>query len=225
MYRMSEIEPLIIKPQDLSLKVSDLSEKVVLNLMKSEEFDVIGLSDAIFLACSAVNIATDIANAHVNELYADTLEIPILGSMEAIFIRVGREAKLDVAKRIEEEEKGMILTTDKEGQLITVRRGLRMEKLVTLCLIKLSKTEKLKLIAAASAINDAVKLALQLTKGPVAKEPVGISFMTLYSIPSREDPQKKMTAISIYLEKGRKTEYSKRHQELIKKLKTGFRVS
>jgi len=221
---MSENELLIIKPQDLSLKVSNLAEKVVRNLMKSEEFDVIGLSDAIFLACSAVNIATDIANAHVNELYADTLEIPILGSMEAIFIRVGRERKLNVVERIKEEEEGMILTTDRDGQLITVSRGIRMEKLLTLCLIKLSRMEKLKLIAAASAINDAVKLALHLTKGPVAKESVGISFMALSSIPSRVDPQKKMTAISIYLKKGYKTEYSRRHQELIKKIKTNFRT-
>ena len=52
---MSEIEPLIIKPQDL---------------MRAEEFDVIGLSDAIFIACSAVNIATDIANSYVNEISA-----------------------------------------------------------------------------------------------------------------------------------------------------------
>jgi len=222
---MSEIEPLIIKPQDLALRVSDLSERVVLSLMNAEEFDVIGLSDAIFLACSAVNIATEIANAHVNELYADTLEIPILGNMDTIFIRVGRESKLDIAKRTEEEEKGMILTTERDGQLVAVRRGLRMEALVTLCLIKLSKVEKLKLMAAASAINDAVRLALQITKGPVAKEPVAINFMSLYTIPSREDPQKKMTAISIYLEKGHKTEYSRRHQELIKRLKIGVKIS
>lgn len=222
---MSEIEPLIIKPQDLSLKVSDLSEKVVLNLMKAEEFDVLGLSDAIFLACSAVNIATEIANAHINELYADILEIPILGSMDTIFIKVGREPKIDIPKRIEEEEKGMILTTEREGQVIAVRRGGRIETLVTLCLMKLSKVEKLKIVASGSAINDAVKLALQMSKGPVAKEPVGISFITLYTIPSREDPQKKMTAISIYLRKGHKTEYSRRHQELIKKLKTGFRIA
>jgi hypothetical protein len=220
---MGEIEPLIIKPQDLVLRLSDLSEKVVLSLMKAEEFDVIGIGDAIFLACSAVNIATDIAKAHINELYVDTLEIPILGPMDTIFVRVGREPKMDIAKRIEEEEKGMALTTDRDGQLIAVRRGGRMEALVTLCLIKLSKVEKLKLVAAASAINDAVKLALQITKGPVAKETMGISFMTLYTIPSREDTQKKMTAISIFLRKGRKTEYSKRHEELIKKLKTGLR--
>jgi len=221
---MSEIQPLIIKPQDLSLKVSDVSEKVVLNLMQLEEFDVIGLSDAIFLSCSAVNIATEIANAHINEFYADTLEIPILGKLEAVFIRVGREPKRNIAKQIEEEEKGMILTTERDGQLIAVRRGTRMETLVTICLIKLSKVEKLKIVAAASAINDAVRLALEITKGPVAREPIGISSMNLYSIQSREDPQKKMTAISIYLRKGHETQYSRSHQELIKKLKTGFRI-
>lgn len=222
---MKRLEPLIITPQDLSLRLSDISERVVLNLMQAENFDVIGLGDAMFLACSAVNIATDIANAHINEMYIDNLKIPILGSIGAVFIRIGREPKIDLPKRIEEEEKGMILTTDRDGQLIAVRRGGRIEKLVTLCLIKLTKVEKLKIIAAASAINDAINLALQLTQGPVAKESIGISFMNLDTITSRDDPQKKMTAISIYLRKGYKTEYSKRHQELIKKLKTGFRSS
>lgn len=222
---MKRIEPLIITPQHLSLKISDISERVVLNLMKAEDFDVIGIGDALFLACSAVNMATDIANAHINEMYVDNLEIPILGSVAAIFIRIGREPQIDIASRIEQEEEGMTLTTERDGQLIAVRRGGRIEKLVTLCLIKLTKVEKLKIMAAASAINDAIKLALQLTKGPVAKESIGISFMNLGTIASRDDPQKKMTAMSIYLRKGYKTEYSKRHQELIKKLKAGLRIS
>lgn len=213
----------MIKPQDITLKVSEFSEKVVQNLMQAEEFDVIGLGDGIFLACSAVNIATDIANAHVNELSADSLGVPVLGNIDAIFITVGREAKLDIAKRVEEEEKGMVLTTERDGQIIAVRRGARTEALVHLCLIKLSRFDKLKIVAAASAINDAVHLALQIAKGPVAKEPVGIALINLYTITAREDPQKKMTAASIYLRKGYKGEYSKRHQDLIKKLRTSFR--
>lgn len=215
---MSKIEPLIIRPSDLTLKVTDLSEKVIANLMKAKDFDVIGLGDAIFLACSAVNITTDIANAYINGLSIDNFEIPVLGSINAIFIGIGREPEIDTTKRIEEEEKGMTLTTGREGQVIAVRRGAPIERLVTLCLIKLSKVAKLKIIAAASAINDAVELAINMTKGPVSKEPIGVSFMDLYPIAQREDPQKKMTAISIYLQKGQKTICDDRHRKLVKTL-------
>lgn len=103
---MKGIEPIIITPQHLSLKITDISERVVLNLMKAKDFDVIGIGDAIFLACSAVNIATEIANAHINEMYADILEIPILGTMAAVFIRIGRESQIDIASRIKQEEEG-----------------------------------------------------------------------------------------------------------------------
>jgi len=220
---MSKIEPLVIRPSDLTLKVTDLSEKVIASLMKAKDFDVIGLGDAIFLACSAVNITTDIANAYVNELSIDSFEIPILGPINAIFIKIGREPEIDISKKIEEEEKGMILTTERDGQVIAVRRGARIERLVTLCLIKLSKVEKLKIIAAGSAINDAVELALNMTKGPVSKEPIGVSFMNIYPIATREDPQKKMTAVSIYLKRGQKISYSDRHKKLVKTLKAKFK--
>lgn len=215
---MREIEPIIVKPQDLSFKVSDISERVIRGMMEAEELDIIGLDTAMFLACSAINIATDIANVHINDLCADYIEVPVLGKFDAVFARLGREAKIDIKSRIEEEQKGMNLTTDREGQLIAVRKSGRIEKLVTLCLLKLSKAEKLKVIAAATAINDAISLALQLAKGPISKVPIGISFMSLSSIESRDDPAKKVTGVSIFLRKGQKTEYSKRHLELVRKL-------
>lgn len=215
---MRDIEPIIVKPQDLSLKLSDISERVIHGMMEAEELDVIGLGTATFLACSAVNIATEIASVYMNELYADYVEVPILGKFESIFMRIGREPKIDIKSRIEEEEKEMNLTTEREGQLIAVRKGGRIEKLVTLCLLKFSKVEKVKVIAAASAINDAISLALRLTKGTISKVPIGISFMSLTSLESRDDPTKKVTGISIFLRKGQKTEYSERHLKLVKKL-------
>ena len=221
---MQDVEPIIVKPQDLSLRVNVLSERVILGMMKAEQLDIIGLNTAVFLACSAINIATEIANIHVNELCVDYIEIPVLGRFEAVFVRVGKEPKIDINSRIEEEEKGMNLTTDREGQLIAVRRGGRIEKLVTICLLKLSRVEKLKVIAAASAINDAVSLVLQLTQGSISKEPIGITFISFSTIQSRDDPTKKMTGISIFLKKGQKTAYSRRHQELVKKLESTRRT-
>ena len=118
-----------------------------------------------------------------------------------------------------EEEKEMILSTAGEGQLIAVRRGEILERVITLCLIKLQRVNKLKLIAAASAINDAIILALKLTQGQVAKDPIGVNFIDLYSLPAREDPSKKMTGMSIYLDKGHATVQSSWHTDIIKRLK------
>lgn len=214
---------LIIKPSDLSLRVTELSEKVIAGLMGTQDFNVIGLGDAIFIACSAVNITTEIAKAYVNELSVGSFEIPILGSMNAIFIGLSREPKLDISKKVKDEEKDMILTTARDGQIIAVRRGAPIEKLVTLCLIKFSKVKRLKIIAAAGAINDAVNLAINLTEGHVSREKIGISFINIYPIETREDATKKMTAISIYLEKGHKTVRSRRYKKMVDTLKGNLR--
>lgn len=221
---MTKIEPLVIRPQDLSLRVNELSEKIISGIMSNPEMEIIGLSSAIFLACSAVNMASDIANVNLNEICLDFVEVPILGKFEAILMKVGRESTVDRKKRVEKEEKGMSLTTGREGQLIAVRRGERIERLVTLCLLRFQKVDKLKLIAAATAINDAISFTLKLTEGYVAKDPIAISFIDLHTLESREDPSKKMTGISIYLEKGRKTVRSTWHKELIEKLKRKKRL-
>jgi len=213
------IPTLVVRPQDLSLKVNELSEKVIAGIMSSPEMEIIGLSSAMFLACSAVNMASDIANVWVNEIGLDHVEVPILGTFEAVLIKIGRKSKIDHKKRVEEEEKEMSLSTAREGQVIAVRRGERLERVITLCLIKLQKVNKLKLIAAASAINDAISLALKLTQGQVAKGPIGVNFIDLYSLSAREDPSKKMTGISIYLEKGHATVQSSWHTDMIRRLK------
>jgi hypothetical protein len=210
---------LVVKPQDLSLKVNELSEKIIACIMSNSEMEIIGLSGAVFLACSAVNMASDIANVHVNEVSFGYVEFPILGTFETVFIKIGTKPEIDVKERVEEEEKGMNLSTEREGQLITVRRGEKIERLITLCLIKFQRTDKLKLIAAATAINDAVSLALKLTEGQVAKDPIGISFVGLHSLPSREDPLRKMTGISIYLKKGNKTVQSHWHKTIIERMR------
>ena len=214
------IEPLVVRPQDLSLRVNELSEKVISGIMRSPEMEIVGLSSAIFLACSAVNMAADIANININEICLDYVEVPILGQFEAILLKIGRESTIDRKKRVEEEEKGMTLVTGREGQIVAIRRGDRLERLVTLCLLRFQKVDKLKLIAAATAINDVVSFALKLTEGQVARDQIGINLIDLNTIGSREDPSKKITGMSIYLEKGHKTVRSPWHENIIKRLKT-----
>lgn len=210
---------IIIRPQDISLKVNEFSEKIISGIMSNPEIDIVGLSNGIFLACSAVNMASDIANVNINEIALGYIEVPILGKFEAVFIRVGSTPELNRGKRAKEEEKDMNLSTEREGQLITIRRQEQLDRVLTLCLIKLQRVEKLKIIAAASAINDAVSLALKLTEGRVAKYPIAITLVDLYSLPARDDPLKKMTGVSIFLEKNHDTQRSPWFEDLTKRLK------
>lgn len=210
---------LIVSPRDLPARVNELAEKVIFGLIKEEELNIVGIGEAVALSCMATNMVTEISNAHVNELTVDYIDIPMIGRLEAVFIRLGKKQETDAISRVAEEEKGMILSTDREGQVIVVSRDARLEALITICLIKLVNVEKLKIIAAGNAITDSVKLALRLTKDQISKDPVGVSFMNLDSVSARSDEQKKTTGIAIYLKKGCETEYSKKHQELLKEMK------
>ena len=93
-----------------------------------------------------------------------------------------------------------------------------MERLVTISLLRLAKFDEIKIVAAGSSINDAISLALKLTNGQISKDPVGIKLFHLYSILMRNDPTKNIAAVSIYLQKGMSTKYTKRQSDLFKKL-------
>ena len=76
-------------------------------------------------------------------------------------------------------------------------------------------------MAAGGSINDAIALAMKLSGGQISKDPVGIKLFHLHSIIMRNDPTKSIAAVSIYLQKGVTTRYTKRQSELLKKLETG----
>jgi DNA-binding protein len=211
---------LVIRPADASLKINEVAEKIISGIMDSEELHVVGVSNGIYLAFASINMAKDIANVNVNEICLDYIDIPILGKIEVVSCRLGKKQEIDYRKLVDEEEKDMRLTPDREGQLISVGGGTSLDRLLTLCLIKFSKAEKLKIIAAGRAVYDAVSLSLKLTKGQISKESIGIDLVDLYSIETRMDPTKKTTAISIYVRKGSTTQYSRRHTELIKKIRS-----
>ena len=210
---------LVIRPADASMKISDVAEKIISGIMDSNELDIIGISSGIYLAFASIHMARSIANIHIDELCIDYIDIPILGKIEAISCRLSKKEGVDSKKMVVEEEKDMNLTPDRDGQVISVGHGITMEKLITLSLIKFARFKKLKLIAAGSSITESVSLALKLTKGQISKDTVCVDLIDIYSIASRNDPAKQITATSIYLKKGLPTQYSKRHIELIKKLK------
>jgi len=66
----------------------------------------------------------------------------------------------------------------------------------------LARFDEIKLIAAGGSINEAVSLALRLTEGQISKDHVGVKLIFVYSINMRNDPAKRISAISIYLQKG-----------------------
>jgi DNA-binding protein len=204
-----------IGPSDTSLKTSDVAEKIISGIMESGELDIIGVSDAMFLACSAINMTTEIANIFINETFIEPLEDSALGKVSAISAHLSQTENLDFKKLVEKEDKMMV-----EDQAVSVSRGISTDKLLTICLLKLSRYDKEKLMAAGGAINDAVSLALKVTTGKISKDTVGVNLVDIYSIVSREDKNRKITAISIYLKKGVTTENSKRHNDFLEKLKS-----
>jgi DNA-binding protein len=173
----------------------------------------------MFLACSAMNMATEIANVYINEICIDTLEVSVFGKIGAVSSHLSQKQVTDFGKLVEKEEAEM---DQKEEQTISVGRGVKMEKLLTLCLLKFSKFDRLKLIAAGGAINDVILLALKLTTGKISKDTIGVKLIHMYSITTRQDANRRIAAISIYLRKGVTTEYSKRHNDLLKKIKSGY---
>jgi DNA-binding protein len=210
---------LVIRPADTSLRISEVAERIISGIMEAEELDIVGVSNGIYLTCASINMAKDIANVNVNEICLDYVDVPVVGKIETISCGLSKKQIIDYKKLVAEEEADMHLTTDREGQIISVGGGISLDKLLTLCLLKFSKTGKLKIIAAGRVINDAVSLSLKLTKGQISKEAIGIDLVDLYSIETKADPTKRTTAISIYLKKGCITQYSKRHTDLIRKIK------
>lgn len=201
------------------ISVTDIVERIISGILEGGDVNVVGVGDGIFSACSAVNMATEIAKVYVNDLFIGSLQAPALAKTSAISILLGQKQLVcDYPKLAEQEEKSM---KDIEEQTVSVSRGATMERLVTVSLLRLAKFDEIRIVAAGGSINDAVSLALRLFEGQISKEQVGIKLVHLYSIKMRNDPSKSIAAISIFLQKGLSGVYSKRQRDLLKKLEGG----
>jgi hypothetical protein len=208
-----------IRPNDVSTsKTSDFAEKIISGILEYGELDVIGIGDAMFLSCAAINMATEIANVFVDEICIDSFEVPILGKINFVSSHLSQNKITDFDKLVKSEESEM---KNPYEQTISIARDSSLEKLLTVSLMKLSRFDRLKIMAAGGAINDAILLALRLTKGRISKDPMGVGVINLYSINTRSDETKKIVAISIFVRKKAETQYSKSHNELLKKIKAG----
>ncbi|MCW4023688.1 MAG: hypothetical protein NWF01_01465 [Candidatus Bathyarchaeota archaeon] len=214
MSEASNSKVVIIPPQDATLKVSDVTEKIISGILGTGELDVIGIGDAIFLVCSALNFSCEIAKIYINQIGIERLEYPDVGRTAAVFAHLTQEQSVDYEQLVAEEEQAL----DNIGErTISVSRDVPVEKLLTRSLIALAKFDEIKIIAAGGSITDAVLLATKLTSGQISKDPVGVKLIHIYSINMRNDPAKKISAISIYLQKGITTETT----DFLKKIKSG----
>lgn len=208
---------IVIRPSDASSKTTDVVEELISGIMEAGEVDIVGINDGIFLVCSAINMATEIAKVYVDDICITNLEAPILGKTSAISVHLTQKQAGDYATLAKQEEQEM---EDVEEQTISVSRAATMERLLTISLLRLAKLNEIRIVAAGGSINDAISLALKLTNGQISKDIVGTKLVYLYSISMRNDPTKSIAAISIYLQKGITRKCSKRQMDLLKKIES-----
>lgn len=209
---------IVIRPADVSLRIADVAERIIGGILEHSELDVIGIGNAMFLSCAAVNMATGIANIFINEVCIDSFEVPLLGKINFVSSHLTQNKTTDFDELVKAEESQMKYLFE---QTISVGKESNLDKLLTLCLLKLSEVDQLKIMAAGGSINDAILLALRLTTGKISKVPVGVKLVSIHSITTKADATRKIVAIGIYIKKGSATEYSKRHLDLLKKIKAG----
>ncbi len=206
---------ILLQPTDASAKITDIVEGIISGIMETGEVNIVGLNDSMFLACSAINMATEIAKVYVDDIDIASLEVPAFGKVSAVSAHLSQKQVGDYSTLAEKEEKSM---KDIAEQTISVSRAATMERLLTISLLRLAKFDEVKIVAAGSSINDAISLALKLTNGQISKDTIGIKLFHLYSIVMRNDPTKSIAAVSIYLYKGLTTRYTKRQSAILKKI-------
>ena len=210
---------ILIRPENLSKgSAHQFSDQIINELRKEKELSVVGFGNASSLACMAVQISSSIANVSISELSLDYIGAPSLG-ISGVFFVLDKESRIDWEKEKRKLESEMNLTFDRDGQLIIISKKLPPDKMMPLCLSKLARSELLKIAASGSSINRATSLALELTRGDITKEPVGINLVTLSTVEFQvETTTFQGTGIDIYLKKAIQTTYSEKHRQILKML-------
>ena len=189
----------VVEPTNVSLKISDVTERIISGIMECSVVNVVGIGESIFLVCSALNLSCEIAKINLEEIHFGFIDDTVLGKQPAVYAQVTQQQSVDYERLATEEEHCMDNIGDRT---ISVGHEIPMEKLVTRSLMALARFDEIKLIAAGGSINEAVSLSLKLTEGQLTRDPVGIKLIYLYSINMRNDPAKRISAVSIYLKKG-----------------------
>lgn len=212
---------ILIRPEDIGKgRVFFYRDRIINEMRTTEELAVIGISNAISLACSSVQASSRIASIYIEEVCLDYIPIPVLGKVGGIFFLLSRKPTVDWESKKTEIEKDMVFDFTREGQLVVVSRKLSPEQMVPLCLSKLSKSAKLKIMSSGFFMNRVATLALEVTKGGISKGSVAIELITLSTFEiETPDGLKTTTALEIHLKSGEKTKYTKRHRKALSLLK------
>ncbi|KPV64258.1 MAG: hypothetical protein AOA66_0347 [Candidatus Bathyarchaeota archaeon BA2] len=116
-------ELIAIRPEDIGRgKATIYSDHIINKMMRVEELEVVGICNAISLACSAVAMSSSVARVYIKEACLDYIEVPILGKMSAIFFTLGGEPTIDWESEKAKLEKNMKLDFEPDGQLIIISK-------------------------------------------------------------------------------------------------------
>ena len=199
MSEQSSGKTIVIGSTDVSLKISDVTERIISGIMNDGVVEIVGIAESIFLVCSALNLSSEIAKVYLDQINFGYVDDVVLGKVPAIYAHVTQQETVNYERLVAEEEQAMDNIGDRT---ISVGHEIPMEKLVTRSLMALARFDEIKLIAAGGSINEAITLSLKLESGQLTRDPVGVKLFYLYSINMRNDPAKKISAVSIYLKKG-----------------------
>lgn len=213
---------ILIKPDDIQKgSVYHFSDQIINALRKDEELFVIGMGNAISMACMAVQRSSTLARVFVSELSLDFIGSPLLGIGGAFFV-LNKKSTRDWDAEKKKLEEGMNLSFERNGQLIVVSKTLLPERAIPLALSRLVESDLLKISAAGIAINRAALIALELTKGDIARDKLGIRLITIstvrHVVKETSFPE---TVMELYIQKNIQTSYSKKHEQMLKMLTSG----
>jgi DNA-binding protein len=200
--------------------VYSFSDQIINALRKEKEIAVVGVGNAMSLACKAVQRSSSISKVAIDELSLDYIGSPTL-ALGGVFFILNKESKKNWDSEREKIEKTMKLNFEPDGQLVIITKDSIMEKIIPLCLSKLSRSESLKISATGTTINRAVLVALELTRGDIAKDVWGIDLVVLstkkFPAPGGESSFLE-TAMDVFIKKNLKISYSEKHRQVIKML-------
>jgi hypothetical protein len=212
---------MVIKPEDVARgSAFQFSNEIINTLREDRELAVVGFGNAVALACMAVQLSSNLANVSAKEISLDYVGAPAL-RIGAVMVVLGRDGAVPWERKGQELDSKMKLDFSREGQIIVISKNLSPDQVVPLSLAKLARSDYLKITAAGVAINRAVPLALELSKGNIARFPIGIELVILTTIEMKKEAVPiQGTGMQIYLRKGAYTTYSPKHKEILKLLET-----
>jgi hypothetical protein len=119
---------ILIRPDDIQKGSSyRFSDQIINGLRKEEELFVVGMGNAISLACATVQRATSLTKGAISEISIDNIGSSKLG-LSGVFIVLNKVSKRDLSSEAKELEKGMRLTFDRNGQLLIVSNKNHLKK-------------------------------------------------------------------------------------------------